>query len=162
MMPTIDFDRAIETNIDAEDLWRLLEGAFEEPGTSPFWPVDLEETEPVEVREGNPITATYKIGPLRIRPSYHFIEVHPPRLLRYHSDPDHPLDGGATVRIEPGRRGATLRWTGSYRTRRNPTALFAYLFVRLYFLDTFFSQLETNLHQLGSKLREDEPRRPLR
>lgn len=149
-MPTIEFDRSISTELDAARLWQLLVEAFENPGESPFWPVDLEETEPVEVREGNPITATYKIGPLRVRPSYHFVDVDPPRSLRYRSDADHPLDGGATVRIEPTRQGATLHWTGSYQPRLHPMAPFAYLFVRLYFLDTFFRRLEANLDHLAS------------
>lgn len=153
-MPIIEFDRTIDTDLDPDRLWRLVEQAFEDPGTSPFWPVDLEETEPVAVREGNPITATYKIGPVRVRPSYHFVDVDPPRSLSYRSDADHPLDGGATIWIEPGPRGSILRWAGSYRTRRHPLAPFAYLFVRFYFLDTFFGRLKTNLESLGG----DRPR----
>lgn len=150
-MPTIEFDRSITTGIDADRLWQLLEEAFEDPGASPFWPVGLEETKPVEVRAGNPITATYKIGPLRVRPSYHFVDVDPPRSLRYRSDADHPLDGGATVHIEPTDSGSTLHWTGSYRTRLHPMAPFAYLFVRLYFLDAFFGRLEANLDHLEAR-----------
>lgn len=156
-MPTIEFDRSLTTELSADRLWELLEGAFRDPSTSPFWPVDLEETEPVEVREGNPITATYKIGPVRVRPSYYFVDVEPPRSLSYQSDADHPLDGGATVRIEPGRHAATLHWTGTYRTRRHPMSPLAYLFVRLYFLDAFFGRLQANLDELAST---DSPRRP--
>lgn len=146
MILGVDFDRTIESSLPGRELWRLMQQAFEEPNKSPIWPVDLEESDPVELREGAKVAATYKIGPLKTHPSYRITDFEPGHSFSYESEPSHPLEGGATVVIQR-RDGASsaLRWHGSYRPRLHPLAPGALLFVRLYFLRTFFARLEQNL-----------------
>lgn len=143
----IDFDRRIESTLPATELWMLMKEAFENPAQSPIWPVDLEEVEPIELKRHAQIKATYKIGPIRSRPIYHITHVHQGRNFSYESDRSHPLAGGATVEVEGHGSGSTLRWHGSYRPRVHPLALGAMLFVRLYFLRTFFTRLQRNLRR---------------
>ncbi|MBA2662744.1 MAG: SRPBCC family protein [Bradymonadaceae bacterium] len=129
-----------------EELWRLIKEAFQEPSRSPIWPVDVDEVEPVELMEGAMVQATYKLGPLKARPSYSITRFEPGRSFSYESNPSHPLQGGATVVVEPREAMASaLRWYGSYRPRLHPMAPGALLFVRLYFLRTFFAGLEEKL-----------------
>lgn len=146
-MLDVTFDRTIATSLPAQALWRLIRGAFEDPGQSPIWPVELDEVHPVELRKGAKITAAYKIGPLKAEPSYHITEFHEGQSFSYASDRSHPLAGGATVAVQPDGAGSALRWHGAYRPRLHPLAPGAILFVRLYFVRTFFSRLESNLRR---------------
>ena len=142
---TIDFDRRIESTLPASELWRLMKEAFENPAQSSIWPVELEEVEPVELKRHAQVKATYKFGPIRMSPTYHITHVHQERNFSYESDRSHPLAGGATVEVEAHGSGSTLRWHGAYRPRIHPFALGAMLFVRLYFLRTFFTHLQRNI-----------------
>ena len=145
-MLDIEFDRTIDTGLPAAELWTLIKQAFENPAESVIWPVELEEVNPVELRCGAIVEATYKIGPLRARPSYRITEFERGHSFSYESTADHPLQGGATVEVEPMEpRGSTLRWHGSYRPRLHPLAPGAVAFVRLYFLRTFFAHLASRL-----------------
>lgn len=144
-MPHVEFDRTIETDLPADELWRLMVRAFEDPSSSPIWPVDLEETHPVEMREGAKVSATYKLGPVEVGAAYHITEFEPGQFFSYKSDRSHPLKGGATVSVDARAGRATLRWRGAYTTRLHPMAPFAYLFVRLYFVRSFFRRLEANI-----------------
>ena len=156
---TIDFDRTIETTLSDRELWRLLKEAFEDPSTSPIWPVDLEETQPTELREGAPITATYKLGPFRASPHYYITDLQRGRSFSYESQSSHPLAGGATVEVLPRPGGSALRWRGSYRPRLHFQAPAAVLFVRLYFLRTFFSRLQSRIEDY-QKSTASKPERP--
>lgn len=146
-MLDVTFDRTISTSLPPQELWRLMKGAFEDPSHSPIWPVELDEVYPVELREGARVTAAYKIGPLQVEPSYHITEFHRGQSFSYASDRSHPLAGGATVEVRPDDGGSALRWHGAYRPRLHPLSPGAILFVRLYFLRTFFSRLESNLRR---------------
>lgn len=145
VLPSVDFDRTINSSLPAEALWRLMRQAFEDPGRSPIWPVELEESDAVELAEGATVVATYKLGPVEVRPCYHITDLEEGRSFSYRSDASHPLDGGATVVVRGRNGGSALRWYGSYRPRLHPLAPGALLFVRLYFLRTFFARLEENL-----------------
>ena len=159
-MPEIDFDRTIETDLTPRRLWELMVGAFENPATSPVWPVDLEEVDPVKLKAGQTVEGVYKLGPIKSRLSYHITDFDPPRAFSYRSDDDHPLAGGATVEVQHRRAGTSaLRWHGHYKTRLHLKAPAAYLFVRFYFLDTFFGRLEANLQKVapGRPSQGDQP-----
>lgn len=156
----VTFDRIIRTSLPQEELWRLIKGAFEDPSRSPIWPVELDEVHPVELQKGAQVTAAYKIGPLKAEPSYEITEFNRGRSFSYESDPDHPLAGGATVEVLPEDTGSALRWRGAYRPRRHLLAPGAILFVRLYFLRTFFSRLESNLLRYEEKIKS--PRQSVR
>ncbi len=149
----IEFDRTISSELPADELWPLVKGAFENPATSPLWPVPLEEVEPIELSDGAPIAATYAVGPLKFRPRYHITDFDERgRSFRYQSDAYHPLKGGATVRVQPRQQSnSALRWTGSYRPRLHPLAPGAVVFVRLYFVRTFFANLESNLRDYEAR-----------
>ncbi len=144
-MLRIEFDRTIDTDLPATELWNVMKEAFEDPASSPVWPVDLEKTRPIELRRGAEVAATYRVGPVAVEAAYHITEFEPGVRFRYESSPSHPLAGGATVEAEPRQQGSQLHWTGRYRARLHPLAPFAYLFVRLYFIETFFRRLEENL-----------------
>ena len=144
----ICFDREIETKLSPDHLWTLIKQAFEDPSKSPVWPVELEEVEPFEMDEGQTVRATYKLGSLRVRPSYSITGYDEPlKTFSYASAPTHPLKGGATVLVYPRANGSVLRWHGEYRLRLHPAAPAAALFVQLYFLDHFFERLEENLRR---------------
>ena len=143
----ITFDRTIDSTLPPRELWRLMKEAFEDPSQSPIWPVELDEVHPVTLRVGEEVTATYKLGPLKARPSYHITDLQPERRFSYQSDADHPLAGGATVQVQSRDDASTLRWRGTYRPRLHPAAPAALAFVKLYFLRTFFTQLEKNLRR---------------
>ncbi len=145
----IRFDRHIDSSLPTQTLWGLIKEAFEDPGHSPLWPVELEEVEPIVLRPGEPVTATYKVGPFRFRPAYHIRSVEQGRRFSYESDSTHPLAGGATVEVSTAHDGSsTLRWRGAYQPRLHPLAIGAVLFVRWYFLEHFFERLEQNLRKI--------------
>lgn len=142
----VRFDRKIESSLPPEELWRLMKEAIENPPGSPIWPVDLEDMEPIELAPRATVTATYKIGPIKVRPLYHITSLERGRSFSYESNSSHPLAGGATVKVQGRPNGTSLlRWYGSYRPRLHPLAPGALLFVRLYFLRAFFTRLEANL-----------------
>lgn len=145
-MLKIEFDRIIESSLPKQELWRLMRQAFEAPHQSPIWPVELEEVDTIELAQGATVTATYKIGPFKGKPSYKITDFESERRFSYGSDPSHPLKGGATVEVlerEAGR--SALRWSGSYRARLHLLGPAAYVFVKFYFLDHFFTRLTRKL-----------------
>lgn len=143
----IEFDRMIGTGLDADELWRLMKEAFENPATSPIWPVELDEVHPVTLQEGTTVRATYALGPIKNQLSYRITEFRPGHRFSYESSPDHPLAGGATVEVAGHDEGSTLRWSGRYRPRLHLAAPVAWGFVRWYFVDAFFGRLRENLRR---------------
>ena len=143
----IDFDRCIDSRLPADELWGLMKSAFENPADSPIWPVELDEVHPVELQEGATVEGTYSIGPFNSHLCYQITEFLPGRQFSYESGEDHPLKGGATVRIVPRYDESTLRWTGHYRPRVHFAAPAAVAFVKLYFIRHFFGALEAKLRR---------------
>ncbi|MFB6374554.1 MAG: SRPBCC family protein [Bradymonadaceae bacterium] len=145
-MLTIDFDETIESSLPADELWYLITDAFENPDASPVWPVQLDAVDVERLREGATVTGSYQIGALAVQARYRVTSLDPGRAFSYESEPTHPLDGGATVAVEPRDDGTSaLRWSGTYRPRNYLTGIPAVLYVRLGFLPTFFPRLETKL-----------------
>ena len=145
-MLNVEFDRTIESSLPPEELWRLIVEAFEQPRSSPVWPLDLEVVELDHLAEGAKVDGTYKIGSLEVEASYRIRDVDPGRAFTYESEPTHPLEGGATVAVEPRAGGkSALHWYGEYEPRRFFEGLAAVTYVRLAFLPTFFSRLEARL-----------------
>jgi hypothetical protein len=154
-MLEVEFDRTIESDLPPQELWRLMKEAFEDPSRSPIWPVELDEVNPVELRLGAEVTATYRFGPVKAQPSYYVTEFEAGKSFSYESYPDHPLEGGATVEVLSRDGASALRWRGAYRPRLHPAAPGALAFVRLYFLRTFFSRLKANLRRYEERFVEE-------
>lgn len=143
---TINFDETIESSLPSDELWHLITDAFENPDASPVWPVQLEAVDVDRLSEGATVTGSYQIGALGVEARYRITSVVPGRAFAYEAESTHPLDGGATVAVEPRDDGTSaLRWSGNYRPRNYLTGIPAVMYVRLGFLPTFFPRLETRL-----------------
>ncbi|TXD40792.1 hypothetical protein FRC96_04960 [Lujinxingia vulgaris] len=153
----LSFDRSIDTRLSPEVLWELLVEAFEDPAHSRIWPIDLDEVSPITLRPGATLEATYKLGPLHTHQRYVIGEVVEGQSLSYSALGSHPLKGGATVSVLESLQGSQLRWVGNYTPRLHPLAPGALLFVKLYFLNAFFSSLEHKI-RLQEAMLDEAPR----
>jgi hypothetical protein len=151
----ITFDHEILTSIPPTALWELLVQAFRNSDESPLWPHALERVRSNQVAQGALVRATYHLplGP-GSEVTYRFAQVQPGRMLRYASEPGHPMRGGGTVQVLPAAGGSLLRWTGGYDLSWRPRSLLAAAFTRFYFEQRFFAALEANLRGLEQEPRE--------
>jgi hypothetical protein len=142
----IDFEHHIESTLSADRLWALLEDAFVDSRTSPIWPRKYETLESEGLSAGATIHATYHIGPRNAPQTYQIPEYSAEeRRFVYRNGPQHPLDGGAEVRVEPTGSGCVLHWVGGYDVEIKPASLGAAAFVKFWFEDRFFDTLRDNI-----------------
>jgi hypothetical protein len=144
-----NFSRKVASKLSPADLWRQIASAIQDSAGHPFWPTDLEKSKSDRFRTNGLIHVTYK-GFLGSRPvTYRIIHLNNEQhLLRYESTGDHPLDGGATVKITRGTKGGSeLQWSGSYSYPwYSPMGAFL-----PYFLNRFFAKLRSNLRDFESE-----------
>ncbi len=126
-------------------LWDHLAAAFRDSTSSPLWPNDLETLRSAGLAAGAAVTATYKTPFGASTHTYTIGEYSPGRGFTYLTGPEHPLQGGGRVLLQPAADGTTLVWSVDYTYRG--VSLSA-LFVRLYFVPRFFARLEANLRVL--------------
>lgn len=138
-----NFSRKVASKLSPAELWQQLSLAVQDSAGHPFWPTDLEKSNSARFRTNGLIHVTYK-GLLGSRPvTYRIISLNNEQhVLQYESTGDHPLDGGATVKVSRGVKGGSeLHWSGSY-TYPWYSPMGAFL---PYFLNRFFSKLRQNL-----------------
>jgi uncharacterized protein YndB with AHSA1/START domain len=150
----ITFDYQIATSLSPNRLWELLAEAFRDSDQSPLWPRHLERMRSAEVRIGAPVQSTYlMLGGRQSTVHYRLADVQPGRLLRYATEPGHPLRGGGTVEVIPNDSGSRLRWQGAYTVSLAPRSLAAASFTKLVFVPRFFSALESSLRAIERRER---------
>lgn len=138
-----NFSRKLASKLSPSELWQQLTSAVQDSVGHPFWPTDLEKSKSTRFRTNGLIHVTYK-GLLGAKPvTYRIINLNNEQhVLQYESTGDHPLDGGATVRVARGAKGgAEIHWSGSY-TYPWYSPMGAFL---PYFLNRFFTKLRRNL-----------------
>lgn len=137
--------REIPTSLSAGALWNHLEAAFRDSATSPLWPNELETLRSPGLATGAQVTATYKTPFGASTHTYTIGQCSPGQGFTYLTGPEHPLQGGGRVLLQPTAKGTTLVWSVDYTYRG--VSLSA-LFVRFYFVPRFFARLEANLRAL--------------
>ncbi len=137
--------REIPTSLATGALWDYLEAAFRDSATSPLWPNELETLRSTGLAAGAQVTATYKTPFGVSTHTYTIGECSPGRGFTYLTGPEHPLQGGGRVLLQPTAKGTMLVWSVDYTYRG--VSLSA-LFVRFYFVPRFFARLEANLRAL--------------
>jgi hypothetical protein len=146
-----NFSRKIPSKLSPGELWRQISSAIQDSVGHPFWPTDLEKSKSSRFRTNGLIHVTYK-GYLRPTPvTYRIVQLNDEQhILQYESTGDHPLDGGATIRVHRGAKGgAELHWSGSY-TYPWYSPMGALL---PYFLNRFFGKLRRNLRDYEAEKR---------
>ena len=141
------FERSIAVDAPAGSTWRVVAQSFRDSRTSPVWPHELETIESPDLAAGGSARATYRIpivGP--VTQTYRIVEFDPSeRQLRYETTAEHPLRGGATIRVVDVAGRARLEWVGGYDVSLSPRAQISAAFTRFLFLDPFFDSLEDGL-----------------
>lgn len=145
------FSRKIPSKLAPEELWQQVTAAIRDSTGHPFWPTDLEKSRSTNFRANGLIEVSYK-GILGSRPvSYRITGLqNDQHILHYESTGNHPLDGGATLRVNRGFRGGSeLHWSGAY-TYPWYSPMGAFL---PYFLNRFFRKLKSNLRLFEAEAR---------
>ncbi len=137
--------REIPTSLSASMLWEYLEAAFRDSISSPLWPNELETLHSVGLAAGAAVTATYKTPFGASTHTYTIGEYSLGHGFTYLTGPEHPLQGGGRVLLQPAAGGTTLVWSVDYTYRGLSLSA---LFVRFYFVPRFFAVLEANLRAL--------------
>jgi len=126
---TLHFIVDLKTNFPADVIFEQLVLGMTDSHRSWLWPVEYEDSPdppPAEIKEGQRIRMTYRvprfdkpeIPPKPATYSYVWPQYKPAeRLLEYRSV-DHPLEGGAVVRVIPlSETTSRLSWVGAYRQK---------------------------------------------
>lgn len=149
------FSKRIESQLNAEVLWREVLAGIEHSEGHPFWPISLEKSETKSVHAGSILHVTYYFFLLARPVKYRVASFQPTkRLLTYKTTQDHPMRGTATIQVARGKRGGSaLHWSGTYS---HPWYSSAGIFLKTYFLPRFFHELEAGIRrfeqeQLASK-----------
>lgn len=143
----MDFDHTLFSGLDRDAVWQLFEQAFTNSTRSPIWPNDLERLSSGGLREGERVSAFYRAPLTGFRAKQHYLlhDVEPGVTFSYRVGRKHPLVGGGTVELQSIATGTKIRWYGSYEVPARPDAWVAAGFVKLYFEERFFEQLDANL-----------------
>lgn len=137
--------REIVTRLPPDVLWDHLDAAFRDSMASPLWPNELETLRSAGLAAGAQVTATYKTPFGASSHTYTIGEYGPGHGFTYLTGPEHPLQGGGRVLLQPAADGTTLVWAVDYTYRGLSLSA---LFVRFYFVPRFFAVLEANLRAL--------------
>jgi hypothetical protein len=156
----VSFDQKILVRAKASMLWRELEKAMLDSGSSKIWPNEFltllcDELEPHAIVE-----ATFKWFFKKATYHYKICEFERGRRFTYRTLKDHIFTGDGEIEVIPKGQCAILRWRGEfeYEPAHAPQAL---LF-KIYFRARFFAQLRENLRRLAKVprvLRESSVRR---
>ncbi|MGE3261963.1 MAG: SRPBCC family protein [Bacteriovoracia bacterium] len=143
------FSRRIPTELKPDDLWRFVASSLRNSDAQRLWPSALETSRAESLRVGSVIHVTYHAWILDKPVRYRVAELNPDQYrLSYHATKDHPLKGGATIQVQASARGSDLLWKGAYE---HPWYSAAGFFLRYYFLERFFDQLELGLRSLEER-----------
>ena len=137
------FSRRVPSKLPPDELWKNLAAAVQDSVGHPFWPTDLEESHSARLKSRGLIHVQYKGWLASLPVTYRITALDKEhRRLSYQSTADHPLQGGATVRVVKGANGGSeLHWTGAYRYPwYSPAGLLLPRFLR-----RFFRRLRRNL-----------------
>lgn len=145
----IDFEHHIHSSLSPDELWDLLLDAFEDSTNSPIWPRQFETLKSDGLTAGGRVHATYHLGPSGVEQEYRIPEFDAEEhRFVYRNGPSHPLDGGATVRVEESDDGSVLHWAGGYDVGIGPRSLGAAAFVKFWFEERFFGALRENIGEV--------------
>jgi hypothetical protein len=154
-LPTAHFGQVIRATLPPETLWRIVLAGLRDSATAPVWPKALATHRVLsgELGVGAVVEVCYHAAGVTRTVHYDVIGFDErAKILRYWTEVDHPLWGGATVEVLPQRDGSCLRWEGAYQAR-NVSGLAALAWFKLYFQRRFFRALSIGL-------RERKPARP--
>lgn len=145
----LTFDQTIPTSLSATHVWDLFAQSFLDSRKSPLWPDAMETLKGDSFERGAIISATYKLGPVKMPQSYRLTRCDvETRELIYRTRPGHPLIGGGHVTISPYGEGCRIHWRGAYAKKFSLTSVGAALFTQHYFEARFFDAIKRNLRHL--------------
>ena len=139
-MQPISFEQTLHSPLSPDRLFAALSEAFEDSAQADLWPDAGARLRALEkpLHEGGIVEASYGLGPLKSAVPYRLARLDPERReLRDAATGKHPLEGGATVRVEPEGAGARLTWKGAWTARR-PWGLGALAWFKLWYEPMFF------------------------
>lgn len=147
------FSRKISCELSPAELWRFLATSIRNSEAESCWPNELENSRAESLRVGGSMHVVYRAGPLRSPVTYRIMACDPDQhLFTYKATKDHPLKGGATVKIVAREGGGSeLDWAGAYQF---PWYSTAGAYFRFYFLDRFFARLEEGIRTLERRPRK--------
>lgn len=146
----VTFEQTFQIALPIEAAWKTLVDGIQNSTTSNVWPHELAEihTAQIPAKKGSHIIVHYRLGPLKRRAEYRISEFSSPKRLCYQTTTDHPLEGGAEVRLTKSANGTSCTWSGGYR----PKNLFGWpslFWFKAYYERAFFKRLRENLSRLS-------------